>query len=232
MESGKPQPAVAFEARSSSLSVALLFDTTGSMLNALPALKNAALRLLGELRPIDWVKVYSFSDAVTELLAFTRDKTAAKRAVLRTRAVGTTALYDALVRVNSDLASRSGKKVIVVFTDGVDNTSVLSTRAAIQRATRAGIPIYTIAQGEALQTPTLLKQLAAVSRVTGGVAFAIHDPAEIGLVFESVSQELTHGYLLAFHPPPVRDHAWRPIEVLLRGPKSRRVRAREGYFPD
>jgi Ca-activated chloride channel family protein len=232
LENGKPVPTIAFEARASSLAVALLFDTTGSMLSALPALKSAALKLIGDLRPIDRVAVYSFSDSVHELLPFTTDKTAARRAVLRTRAFGTTALYDALVRVNRDLAARSGKKVIVVFTDGADNSSVLTTQTAIERARKAGTPIYTIAQGEALQTPALLKQLAAVSRSTGGVAFAIHSTAEISPVFDSVSQDLTHGYLLAFQPPPADDHAWRPIEVVLRGSKGRKVRAREGYFPD
>jgi Ca-activated chloride channel family protein len=232
LENGKPVPTIAFEARASSLSVALLFDTTGSMLTALPALKSAALKLIGDLRPIDWVSVYSFSDSVHELLPFTTDKNAARRAVLRTRAFGGTALYDALVRVNCDLAARSGKKVIVVFTDGADNSSVLTTQTAIERARKAGTPIYTIAQGEALQTPALLKQLAAVSRSTGGVAFAIHSTAEISLVFDSVSQDLTHGYLLAFQPPAVENNAWRSIEVVLRGSKGRKVRAREGYFPD
>jgi len=232
LENGKPVPTIAFEARASSLAVALLFDTTGSMLAALPALKNAALKLIGDLRPIDRVAVYSFSDSVHELLPFTTDKTAARRAVLRTRAFGSTALYDALVRVNRDLAARSGKKVIVVFTDGADNSSVLTTQTAIERARKAGTPIYTIAQGEALQTPALLKQLAAVSRSTGGVAFAIHSTAEISPVFDTVSQDLTHGYLLAFQPPTVENNAWRSIEVVLRGAKGRKVRAREGYFPD
>ena len=116
--------------------------------------------------------------------------------------------------------------------NGADNSSVLTMQTAIERTKTAGVPIYTIAQGEAVQTPALLKQLTAVSRSTGGVAFAIHGPAEISQVFESVSQDLTHGYLLAFQPPPVEDHSWHPIEVVLRESKGRKVRAREGYFPD
>jgi len=53
--------------------------------------------------------------------------------------------------------------VIVVFTDGSDNSSTLTTAAAILRAKTAGVPVYTIAQGEALDAPELLKQLASVS---------------------------------------------------------------------
>jgi VWFA-related protein len=198
----------------------------------LPALKNAALKLIGELRPADSVAVYSFNDSVSELQPFTTDKSAAKRAVLRTYAFGRTALYDALARVNRDLAGRSGKKVIVVFTDGDDNASTVTTDAAIRRAKAAGVPVYTISQGEALTHPTFLKQLADVSKATGGVAFAIHNPAEIRSVFEHVSEDLMHGYMFAFRPAPAEDHSWRSIEVVLRGSKSYKVRAREGYYPE
>ncbi len=231
-ENGQPLTQVAFETRKSEVSVALLFDTTGSMQPALPALRNAALKLIGDLRPIDSVAVYSFNDSVTELQDFTTDKSAAKRAVMKTHAAGPTALYDALVRVNLDLAGRPGKKVIVVFTDGSDNCSVLTTEAAILRAKSAGIPIYTIAQGSALQHPDLLRQLATVSKTTGGVAFAIHNPSEIRAVFESVSEDLMHGYLVTFQPPPAEGHTWHPIEVTLQNMKGRKVRAREGYYPE
>jgi hypothetical protein len=71
-----------------------------------------------------------------------------------------------------------------------------------------------------------------MSQATGGLGFAIQSAEEIGAVFESVLQDLLHGYLLAFQPPPLEDHAWRGIEVLLRAPAGRKVRAREGYFPE
>jgi len=99
-ERGAAQPLVAFEPRSSEVSCALLLDTTASMHPALPALKNAALKLIGELRDEDSIAVYSFNETVSELQPFTKDKSAAARAVLRTRALGNTALYDALARVN------------------------------------------------------------------------------------------------------------------------------------
>ena len=88
--------------------MALLFDTTGSMEGALPSLKSSALHLLDELRPDDTVAVYGFNDRVAELQPFTTDKISAKRAVLRAHAAGSTALYDALLRVNHDLAGMPG----------------------------------------------------------------------------------------------------------------------------
>jgi len=231
-EQGKAQPMVGFESRSAEVSVALLLDTTASMEAALPSVKNAAMKLISDLRPADSVAVYSFNDRVTALQAFTTDKLAAKRAILRTEPMGETALYDALVRVNRDLSGRTGKKVIIVFTDGDDNSSTLTAQAAIQRAKGAGIPVYTIAQGEALSHPELLKQLADVSRATGGSAFAIHNAAEVRAVFERISQDLQHGYFFLFQPAPAEGQEWRSIDVKIRASGAFKIRAREGYYPE
>jgi VWFA-related protein len=232
LEGGHPKPVFAFENHTSSVSVALLFDATGSMDTALPSLKRAALQLLDELRPEDSVAVYSFNDRITELQPYTTDKVAAKRAVLRAHAAGTTALYDALLRVNHDLAGRAGKKVIIVFTDGDDNASMLTSDAAILRAKGRGIPIYTIAEGDALVHQQLIGQLANISRATGGTSFLIRKLSDIGAVFQKVSEDLMHGYLLAFQPSEGEEHGWRKIEVVLANGKGRQVRAREGYYPE
>jgi VWFA-related protein len=229
MDDGKPVAVSSFENNNTAISVALLFDATGSMQKALPPLKSAALKLIGEMRPADAVAVYAFNSAVSELQPFTTDKQAAERAVLQAHAFGGTALYDALVRVNRDLSGRSGKKAIVVFTDGDDNLSTLSAAIAIARAKAAGAPIYTIAQGEALRRSDFLEQLAGISNSTGGLPFVIRDPSEILKVFESVSQDLTHGYLLTFQPPSEETTGWHAIKVGLGAAKGRTVRAREGY---
>jgi Ca-activated chloride channel family protein len=140
-------------------------------------------------------------------------------------------LYDALTRVNRELASRTGKKVVVVFTDGDDNASTVTAQTAIRRAQAAGAPIYTIAQGAALFTPEFLKQLTSLSRSTGGVQYAIHSPGEIRSVFEKVSQDLMHSYSFAFRPVPSNGIDFRPIQVQVRGSQRLKVRAREGYYP-
>lgn len=232
LEGGETKPLFAFENHTSSVSVALLFDATGSMESTLPSLKSAALQLLDDLRPEDSAAVYSFNSQVTELQSFTTDKADAKRAVLRTHAAGTTALYDALLRVNHDMAGRAGKKVILVFTDGDDNASMLTADAAILRAKGRGIPIYTIAEGEALVHPPLIGQLANISRSTGGASFLIRKLSDIGPVFQKVADDLMHGYLLAFQPSEGEARGWRKIDVVLANGKGRQVRAREGYFPD
>ena len=231
LEEGQKRPPFAFEDRNDGVTVALLFDTTGSMQPTLPSLKAAALRLIYDLRPDDTVAVYGFNDRVNQLQAFTADKTAARRAVLKAHPLGATALYDALVRVSDDLAWHPGKKVILVFTDGDDNSSLLTAETAIVKAKTRGIPIYTIASGEAIDRPALVKELDEMSRATGGTPFLIRRLDDIAAVFQKVSDDLKHGYLLAFQPSPGEDRAWRRIELLVRT-NGVKVRAREGYYPE
>ena len=232
LEDGKMRSIDGFEALSQSVSCALLFDATGSMQAVLPSLKNAAINLIAELRPEDSMAVYAFNDRVFELQPFTQDKAAAKRAVVHTQPTGETALYDALVRVNQDLTARSGKKVIVVFTDGVDNKSTLTSEIAARVAKAYGIPIYAVAQGDAAADPGLVKQLMRVSKATGGLSFNIHNSSQIRDVFEEISRDLRHGYMLTFRPQLAEDRAWHEIQVVLQKPNGRKVRAREGYFRD
>lgn len=231
MDDGKPVRVAAFENAASDLSCTLLLDTTESMRASLPALKRAALKFIEGLRPNDSVAVYALRDGVTELRTFTTDKSAAARAVLQTEPGGMTALYDGLVRTVRDISVRPGKKAVVAFTDGNDNISMLTGDTAILRAKTAGVPIYTIAKGSDLQDETL-GQLAAISRATGGMSFAIHSSSEMANVFEKVFQDVMHGYLLAFQPPGAEGHVWHTIEVVLKAPRGRRVRARDGYYPE
>ena len=152
--------------------------------------------------------------------------------MLRAHAIGSTALYDALLRVNHDLARRAGKKVIVVFTDGDDNSSMLPAETAILRAKTRGIPIYTIAEGEALGNSALLGELKTIAQATGGTHFLIRKLSDIDTVFEKISDDLSHGYFLAVQPPSTEDRTWHKIEVVVAGDKGSHVRAREGYYPE
>jgi Ca-activated chloride channel homolog len=230
LDRGQAMSVTAFENGAAPLSCVLLLDTSQSMDAAIAALKAAAMRLIAGLRPGDSIAVYSLNGGISELQPFTTDKVAATRAVLSTELGELTALYDGLVRVNRDLAGRTGKKVIVVLTDGEDTASTLSAETAVLRAKTAGVPIYTVAQGHAVGNAALLKELRDMSQATGGKAFAIRTAAEIGPVFDGVLEDLLHGYLLAFVPAGGEDRSWRRIEVKLRRPGK--VRAREGYYPE
>jgi VWFA-related protein len=231
-DNGEVQPLVAFESNSVPLSCAILLDTTGSMAAALPIVKNSVIRMLDELREEDTVAVYGFSTGLNRLQDFTTDKAAAKQAVLRTRAGGDTALFDAVSQLAREVAARAGKKAILVFTDGEDNASVLNARSAVQRAKDAGVPVYAIAEGEALQSKKLLSELKDIADTTGAQFHEAHKTNEITAIFQDIATDLQHTYLLAYKPPPSSDRAWRTVELTIAGVKGAKIRAKKGYLSE
>jgi len=186
LDEGESQPIVAFESQGTALSCALVLDTTGSMQNTLPLVKNAAVSLIDDMRAGDSVAVYGFSTSLNLLQDFTEDRAAAKWSLLRTRASGATALFDALAQVTRDISKRQGKKVMVIFTDGADNSSVLRAQSAIVRARKCGIPIYTIAEGHALQSKELLKELRSIAEGSAGGFYEAKKNADIAPIFRDI----------------------------------------------
>jgi Ca-activated chloride channel homolog len=231
-DNGVVQQISAFEAVSSDLSCAILLDATGSMAASLPAVKNAILRLIDDLRPDDSFAVYTFNTSLSLVQDFTRDKPAAKKAVLSIRAGGATAWFDAVAQMAIDLAKLKGKKGVIAFTDGGENASFLNAQAGITRARVAGIPIYTIAQGDALKDPALLAQIRQISLGTDGWTYAVRNSREIDEVFTKIAQDLKHTYMLAYPAPPSADAKWRTIQLMVKNVKNLRIRAKEGYFPN
>ncbi len=234
-DNGQPQSIAAFEGNTGGLTCAILLDTTGSMRDSLPMVKNAISRLIDEFREEDSVAIYGFSTSLDLLQDFTQDRAAAKRAVMRTRAAGRTALFDAITHVTIDISSHSGKKAVVIFTDGDDNASVLNAQRAEDRAKKSGIPLYTVAQGEARDSHELMNRLKEIARLTGGKTYGAKDAHEAAQIFQDISSELQHAYLLAYRPPETKDEGWREIQVSLSGAKDYKdctVRSREGYYPN
>ena len=154
---------------------------------------------------------------------------------MRTRAAGGTALFDALTRVTLEIGARTGKKAVIVFTDGDDNASVLNPQRTTEQAKRSGIPLFTVAQGDARHSDSLMNRLKEIARLTGGKAYGVKDAHEAAKILEDVTAELQHTYLLSYRPPESKDGGWRRIQVSLNGAKEYKdytVRSKEGYFPN
>jgi Ca-activated chloride channel family protein len=232
LDEGVPQRVAAFEPELSAVSCALVLDVTGSMEASLASMRKTAFQLIDALRPADSVAVFAFNQTVSALQPFTTDKNAAKRAVLGAHLGGVTALYDALARVSRAISGRSGKKVIVVVTDGSDNNSVLTAGTAIRRAKNTGAAIYTIAEGVALNDNRLVERLADIAAATGGLPFVVENPKQMRRAAQAIAADLAHGYLFAFEPAPGGAKKWHRIQVLVEPPERYKVRAREGYYPE
>jgi VWFA-related protein len=109
---------------------------------------------------------------------------------------------------------------------------VLTAQSAVNRAKKDGVLLFSIAEGEATKSPKLRKILTDLSKSTGGETYEVKELKGIDEVFQQISSELRHIYLLSYQPPSEPANGkWRNIEVIVGGGKQYRIRAKEGYFP-
>jgi len=123
-EDGVEQQVAFFSSVDKPFSVVLMLDTSGSTRFRLEEIQDAAIAFTNQLRPDDRVMIVSFDDQIRVLSEFTSDRGHLRDAIRRTRTGDGTKLYDAVDMVmNQQLNTVSGRKAIVLFTDGVDTTS-------------------------------------------------------------------------------------------------------------
>jgi Ca-activated chloride channel homolog len=231
VEDGSNQQIGVFEPASSGMTIAVLVDTTGSMVVDLPHVKNAVSRLLSVLSPEHSVGMFTFASHLTQLSPFTTDRKATLSAVLRMKAGGTTALFDSLAQLARGTSSINGKKAILLLTDGDDTSSLLTLEASVRSIQHIGIPVYSMLYGRALEDPTLYERLKKISQSTGGVPFKVREPSEVSRVFERIAQDLEHIYLLGYYSSNTASSQWRAVEVSLPSRPKLKLRAKEGYWP-
>jgi Ca-activated chloride channel homolog len=231
LDDGKPQAIRIFEPTSESISCALLLDTTSSMQAVLPESLNATRNFIRELRPGDSASLYAFNERLTELQEMTVDKAALNRALTRLRAGGRTALFDSVAQLAHQFEKRPGKKAIVALTDGGDNASVLNRESAARRARKAGVPVFAVAEGDALKDEASARLLRELAEATGGHMYKAKESKDLKRIFEEISRDLQNGYLLAFEPQnDASEESWHDLQVLVRDVGSPvRIRARTGY---
>jgi VWFA-related protein len=207
-----------------------LIDTTASVSADLPHVKNAIARLLGALGPEDSVGLFTFASSLTALSDFTTDRRKTLGAVLQTRAVGDTALFDSLAQLSRTLSKTSGKKAILLFTDGDDNLSVLSLEKSLEDTRRAGVPIYAMLYGRALEDANLLKRLESISKTSGATAFRVRQPGDLPVAFQNVAEDLQDQYLLGYQFKGDAAKDWHSLKVELPKQQKLKVSSKQGYW--
>lgn len=104
--------------------IALVLDMSYSATFKINEIQSAAIDFINQLRPVDKVMVVSFDGEVHILSEPTSDRQQLQRAVMQTKVASGTSLYEAVdLVVNKRLKAMSGRKAVVLFTDGVDTTS-------------------------------------------------------------------------------------------------------------
>jgi VWFA-related protein len=131
------------------------------------------------------------------------------------------------VRSADLLQKRTGRKAIIVFTDGDDQSSRTTVAAAERRMETSDAVLYVIGQGHGLRTTTLRQRLERLARVSGGRAFFTENIAELQKTFDEIVEDLANQYAIWYTSDRPADNSWRRIEVRVRAQGD--VRARQGY---
>jgi VWFA-related protein len=247
VDDNKPAAAIlAFRTeRELPLRVGLVIDTSESLKRRFRFEQAAASAFLRHVldRDGDLGFVLGFSNYPRLTQDFTRDPEALSQGVQQLTIGGGTALYDAISAACARLRNRAEQdmvaRIVVVLSDGDNNTGALDLNAAIDAAQRADIPVYAISTNyrrtdleynlSAEQGDSVLRKL---TEQTGGRLLHPGGPAEVPKAFAKIVEELRGRYAVAYRPADfTADGRYRKIriEARRRGEKLQ-VRARKGYY--
>src|SRR5579885_1125079 len=213
--------------------VFVLFDTSNFMYRGFVYAEDAIADFIRGLDRADSVAVYTFSRNLSRAALLTRDRSEAIAGLRRSVAGDDTALYNALLLALRDAAKVPGRKVVIVFSNGPDNASMLAPDDVRAVAEDEGIPIYVISTNEVNKDPVSGNVFRRITTRTGGKAFFAKTWQKQSEAFQSIREELQHVYTVSYYPQPNPNEGWRSITVELTGDaaKKYRIRTRAGYRP-
>ena len=217
----------------SGANVFVLFDTSDYMYRGFVFAQDAISEFIRSLGDADKIAFYSYSRDISRAAVLTSDRSQVLRAVRSTVAGDQAALYNALLLTLKDAAQNTGRKVVVVFSNGPDNSSVVPPEDVAEFAQSAGVSIYMISTQTAKLEPVSTAVFDRMTAATGGKAYFAKNWKDEHRAFASIRDDLAHLYSLSYYPKPNANTGWRAITVKLQGDqlKKYKVRTRNGYRP-
>jgi Ca-activated chloride channel family protein len=213
--------------------VFVLFDTSNYMYRGFVFAQDAITEFVRSLGTADKIAFYSYSRDLSRAATLTPDRTQVLRAVRSTVAGDEAALYNTLLLTLKDAAQYKGRKVVVVFSNGPDNSSVVPPEDVAEFAQSSGVVIYMISTQEAKLEPLSTAVFDRMTAATGGKAYFAKNWRDETRAFASVRDDLAHLYSLSYYPKANPNSGWRAITVKLMGDHSKgyKIRTRNGYRP-
>ncbi|MGH9573000.1 MAG: VWA domain-containing protein [Candidatus Acidiferrales bacterium] len=213
--------------------VFVLFDTSNYMYHGFVYAQDAIADFVQSLQGPDRVALYSYSRDLFRASSLSPDRLKVLRSVRETVAGDNAALYDAILLTLRDAGTITGRRVIVVFSNGPDNASLAPPEDVEELAQSEGVAIYMISTHQAEQDPLSNKVFSRISSSTGGEVYFAKNWTEEKKAFTAIRNDLSHLYTLYYYPQPNPNRGWRAITVKLKGPGvgKYRIRARSGYRP-
>ena len=208
------------------VSMGLVIDNSGSMREKRPRVNEAAITLVQASNKDDEAFVVNFNDDFYLDLDkdFTNSVPELKEALERIDSRGSTALYDALIGSLDHLKKASkDKRVLLVVTDGEDNTSRNSLEKTIREIQRTNTVIYTIGllgEEKGKNKTKAKKALQQIATASGGLAFFPESVDDVHNICEQVAHDIRNQYTLGYYPTnDRRDGSYRSVQVDIIPPR-------------
>jgi len=232
-EDGRAQKITKFElVEDLPLTIGVTLDVSGSMYASLGAARRAATEFLDNIvGPRDQCFAVAFASEPSLVMHRTPDPGAVKEALEAVDSGGWTALHDAVVFSLYYYRGVTGRRALVLLSDGDDTDSRLDFETALDYAKGSGVVIYTIGlKNDALDGKAKSK-LRKLAHETGGRSFFIEEAEELSGVYAAIEEELRSQYLLAYASDhPQRDGQFRSVKVEVKG-SGLQARTIQGYIP-
>jgi VWFA-related protein len=213
--------------------VFVLFDTSNFMYRGFVYAEDAIADFVRGLDRADSVAVYTFSRNLSRAAPLSRERNDAIMGLRKSVAGDDTALYNALLLTLRDAAKVPGRKVVIVFSNGPDNASMVAPDDVRAVAEDEGIPIYVISTNEVNKDPISSGVFRRIATRTGGKAYWAKTWQKQVEAFESIREDLGNSYTVTYYPQQNPNEGFRKINVeLVNDPsKKLRLRYRPGYRP-
>lgn len=253
-EDGVERPLTNFMSGEEPFHLLLLLDLSGSTADYIRLLRRATRGFIDQMRPEDRIALATFSQDVRWLSAFTHERGLLKRAVGRLRPQGPTILYEAVHQALRRMQSIDGRKALVIFSDGVDDSlqgdfdgaANRTFSETFQAALESDAILYTIFLDTQDSYGSVLDlyggviaemayreargQLQRLAQQTGGRLYRAKSAGQLAPAYQEIAQELRSLYTLAYRPAADAPSGYKRIQVEVPGGPELAVRHRRGYY--
>jgi Ca-activated chloride channel family protein len=234
LDNDKVQTLVFFQNEVQPITVVVMLDTSGSMTSSIGLLKAAAEQFVIRLLPKDEGRIGAFADNIQLSARFTSDRDELVGAVKDIDYGNGTRLWDAVAMSLDELKGKTGRRVVLVFTDGDDTASRTRLGTVIDRGRSEEVMIYAIGlsshyfDGQRMVNSKPDSGLKKIADETGGGFFELKNTSDLAPTFTRVAQELHSQYVLGFTPMQL-DGRVHKLTVRMKQP-GMTARARRSYL--
>jgi VWFA-related protein len=218
------------------VSIGLIVDNSGSMRDKRQQVESAALTLVKASNPQDEVFIVNFNDEAYLDVVFTNDIEKMEEGLTRIDSRGGTAMRDALSMSIDYLLEKSkkDKKVLLVVTDGNDNTSGITLEKLVSKAQQSEVLLYAVGllnEEQRRERKQAQRALKALTTASGGLAYYPKELTDVEKIALQVAHEIRNQYIIIYSPLNQElDGSYRRIKVEVKGKNRPVARTRSGYY--